>query len=73
LLRGVATLDGLLDRVWDGVGTECRELTREVLRIVDSASPEDRPKLLASFCWANWCRGRRDIQEGREGFWALKT
>ncbi|MCI4341953.1 MAG: hypothetical protein L3K11_06265 [Thermoplasmata archaeon] len=65
----MARLDGLLDCVWTGVGPECRELTREVLRIIDSAPAEDRPKLLACFFWVNWARERADEREEKVRFW----
>jgi hypothetical protein len=41
------SLDGLLDRVWGRVGAECRELTTEVLRIIDAAPADDR---LRNYC-----------------------
>jgi len=76
LLPGVdrapmATLDGLLDKVWRGVGAECREHVAEVLRFLNSAREENRHKLLACFFWVNWVRGQADARAGKERFWDL--
>ena len=65
----MATLQGFLDGIWDEVGAECRGHVRETMRLIDRAGPEERPKMLAAFYWANWCRGRKDGAEGREKFW----
>jgi hypothetical protein len=62
----MANLDALLDRIWTGVGPECRELLREALRPIETAQEEQRPKLLGSFFWVNWARRRAGKERCRE-------
>jgi hypothetical protein len=68
----VASLEGFLDLIWtQEIGADSRELAREALRLTDRLEEEQRARLLAAFCWANWCRGRRHIHEVRERFGRL--
>lgn len=67
--RAMVTEESLIEYVWKRVGAECREHVRESLDLIERLGPEDRPKALACFYWANWLRGRRDFSEGREKFW----
>jgi len=67
----MATLESFIEHIWKKVGPACREQVRESLEMIERVDPEDRPKLLASFYWANWCRGRNDQVAGNETFWDL--
>ncbi|MFI5415233.1 MAG: hypothetical protein ACHQ16_06185 [Candidatus Lutacidiplasmatales archaeon] len=69
----MASLDGLLELVWrKEIGAESRELAREALRLIDELEGEKRVKLLAAFFWANLCRGRADVREGRDALWEFR-
>jgi hypothetical protein len=67
----MAALENFIDHIWQQVGPACRKHVRESWEIIEQAKPEDRPKLLATFYWTNWCRGRRDLASGRETSWDM--
>jgi hypothetical protein len=64
----MTTQERLFDHVWQKIGPACREHGRESLRLIERADPEDRVKILACFCWANWCRGRDDFPSRKDRF-----
>jgi|HubBroStandDraft_1064217.scaffolds.fasta_scaffold29637_5 hypothetical protein len=68
----MATQESLFDHVWGKVGPACREHVHETMRLIERADPEDRAKILACFFWANWCRGRSDLNAGKGKFWDME-